>query len=518
MTQDELREAVFEALLDYESFKKTRRLKALKKALQGTMVATMISSTGLMAAGQGRSNQGRETSSFMASSSNAMSAMTKLPQDDYQLKVVSGAAYFGVSQHSLAQEDESLLMRLVGQIPKEAELTIVGCTDSLGGVQINKKLGMKRAQTVADFLERQGYKVKKVTNLISQSKRANSLARRVDIIVDSSMLPTEAHAQPLQTNQYIAPAQSQTRIDQHKLWHETDHPGTQSKVSKPIDKPVVMTNKQSIEALPKIDTLNNRARSDQQIDQRQLHLVLGVTHYALNSYVLASAHKERLMELIKQLPKDAELTVIGRADSKGIQAFNKNLGNLRAKSVANFLASQGVNVKAIGSKLSSSKYSDWMARRVDIVVDSAQMPLEIVLPPPVPQENSVRTVSPKPKYRPKSSVGAKKPVVIEQEKSIHTENPKPKSSIDDKRAVVIEKEKSLSTESPEPKSQIDGKKAEAIEKDVSRSINRARAVYNGNSDEQTFSDNPEWWDDAAKANKSCLESGDPESCLPVSNQ
>jgi len=56
MTQDELREAVFEALLDYESFKKTRRLKALKKALKGTMVATMISSTGLMAAGQGRSN------------------------------------------------------------------------------------------------------------------------------------------------------------------------------------------------------------------------------------------------------------------------------------------------------------------------------------------------------------------------------------------------------------------------------------------------------------------------------
>ncbi len=62
----------------------------------------------------------------------------------------------------------------------------------------------------------------------------------------------------------------------------------------------------------------------------------------------------------------------------------------RAKTVALFLANQGVKVKAVASKVSSDKYAGWMARRVDIIVDSNSVKQPISLSPPVVKEPKVR--------------------------------------------------------------------------------------------------------------------------------
>ncbi len=428
MTQDELREAVLSALLDYETLKKKRRLKAVKKALQGTMVATVIGSTGLMAASQGRGNQVREMASIMVSTANAVPGMMELPQETDQIKIVPGVAHFALNGHTLTSEDEGQLMSLINQVPKDAELTVIGCTDSVGGQRYNKKLGIKRAEAAASFLAQHGMKIKKIANLISQNKHAGWLARRVDIVVDSSM----SHA----TADTLPPPSAQQPLQQIRPAPPMPLPALDNKnagigASQGIEKPTSSDSVKSTDTVLNTGTVTTVPKSGQYGEQRHLQLITGVTHYASNRHTLASAHKDRLMELIKQLPGDAEVTVIGRTDPNGIQAYNKNLGMQRAKAVANFLASHGVKIKAVGTKVSNSRHSDWMARRVDVVVDTAQAPITINLPPPVSQEDTVRT-----------------------------------------KTQTVSKDRPLSS--------IDGKRAAAIEKDVTGLMQRAKSVYNEN--------------------------------------
>lgn len=435
MTQDEIREAVLAALLDYETITKKRRFKAVKKALQGTMVATMIGSTGLMAAGQSRSTQGRETAAIMDTATNPIPGMMGLPVDESPIKIISGAAHFAVNQHQLTSEDELLLQRLVEQLPKGADLTVIGCTDSTGGQRYNKVLGTKRAQAVASYLEQHGVKVKKVANLISQNKHAGWLARRVDIVVDTTSIATAGNnLQPPVSNQSAlqqaqpVPLEPATPMPQSAL----EYSQKKMEMPLPIENKVVSGDADVTENLPKMDDSVPITSTGYVVGQQQIQMIQGVTHYPLNGHALVTAHKDRLIELTKQLPKDAELTVIGRTDANGVQAYNKSLGMRRAKEVANFLAGLGVKIKAVGTKVSSSKASDWMARRVDIVVDSAQMPLNINLPPLAPQRES-----------------------------LGNEN----------RGYPAKNHES---------SQIDGKRAIAIENNVTNLIQRARSVYNSN--------------------------------------
>jgi outer membrane protein OmpA-like peptidoglycan-associated protein len=449
MTQDELREVVLAALLDYETLKKTRRLKAVKKALQGTMVATVIGSTGIMAAGQGRSNQVRETASIVASNPNAMSAMANPLQETIQHRIVAGAAHFGLGRHTLTPENEDLLTRFINQLPSDAELTIIGCTDSLGGQAYNKKLGKQRAQSVADFLASHGVKVKAISSEVSKNKHANWLARRVDIVVGSALASQANTLPPLANTQ-----QSKIQPGSQTLSTPIDYHDAVLKALGEAEKKPVGGGAKNAASQPNLNVFIEKS-AQPSVQRLQ---VRGVTHFAFNRHTLASAHKERLIELVNQLPKDAELTVIGRTDASGRGDYNKNLGMQRAKAVANFLASQGVKIKAVGSKVSSDRYTDWMARRVDIVIDSAQTPRAINLPPPVIQDH-VKRVEVRPERRSKT-------------RSI--------SSIDGKRAVVIEK-------------------------NVSRLIQRARDVYNAHPTEPSFEGAPGWWDNAEKVNNTCLD-------------
>lgn len=429
MTQEELREAVLAALLDYETLKKTRRLKAVKKALQGTMVATMIGSTGLMAANQGRSNQARETAFIMASNPNAMSTKTKLPLETNRHDFIPGVAQFAFDRHTLTPAHIERLMELIHQLPKDAELTVIGHTDSHGQAYYNKKLGKQRARAVASYLAEHGIKIKAIDSEISKNMREAWMARRVDIIVDSAA-PLATHLPPLvkQRPQQETEYQAKWQMPSQAI----DYSGYNQKVKKELqekDKVTGIGNTKFTEVNSNSDGLTEKSKPGQQA--LQLQQIRGVTHFAFNKHTLVTAHKERLMELVKQLPKDAELTVIGRTEAIGADEYNKALGKLRAKAVANFLANQGVKIKAIGSKVSSDRFTGWMARRVDIVVESARAPVAINLPAPVIQ-------------MPTQSVEA------------HTKSPTQAIS-----------------------SKV-GKRAVVIENDISRIIDRARYIYNVN--------------------------------------
>jgi outer membrane protein OmpA-like peptidoglycan-associated protein len=435
MTQDELREAVLAALLDYETLKKTRRLKAVKKALRGTVMATVIGGAGITAANQGRGNQVSETVVTIASNPNAMTAMAKSTQGTRHHKIVVGVAHFDLNRHTLASAHEERLMEFIKQLPKDAELTVIGRTDSLGQQDYNKKLGMRRAQSVASYLARHGMKIKAIGSKVSKNKHGGWMARRVDIFVDSALAPFAINLPPLAKQHPIQ--QSETHSESQIMSTTIDYHDAVMKVLYETQKPSVAGKTKMADAKSYETTVIANTKPDQQAGQRQI--VAGVTHFALNRHTLASAHKERLIELIKQLPNDAELTVIGRTDAHGGHGYNKNLGMQRAQAVANFLATQGVKIKAIGSKVSSSRLDGWMARCVDIAVDSALTPLAINLPPLVKQQ----------------------PI---QRSDVH---PKPQPSLI---------------------SAINGRRAVTIEKDITRLVQHARYVFNVAQTGQTFED------------------------------
>jgi outer membrane protein OmpA-like peptidoglycan-associated protein len=385
MTQDELREAVLAALLDYETFKKTRRLKAVKKALRGTIMATVISSTSFTAANEVRSSQVRETATVMSSKPNAMSAIAKLPQKASQSKFIPAVAHFAFGRYTLAASQEERLLELIKQLPKDSEITVIGLTDSQGGHQYNKKLGRQRAQEVANYLTSHGMKIKAIENNISDNMSAAWMARRVDIVVDSASAPFFLNLTSVENQHSLQQTLSMSQTPLNAFdYHNNEKKGLQE-----TEKRAVADSTKSAVIKSDADTVTAKSKPEQKSFQRQQ--IRDVTHFAFNRHTLASAHKERLLELIKQLPKEAELTVIGRTDTSGGDDYNKNLGMQRAKTVAIFLANHGVKVKAVGSKVSSEGLTGWAARHVDIVVDSALTPLTINLPPLITQKHIHRT-------------------------------------------------------------------------------------------------------------------------------
>ncbi len=410
MTQDELREAVLAALLDYETLKKTRRLKAVKKALRGTVMATVIGGAGITAAKEVRSNQVQETATIVASKPNAMLATAKLPEEAAYSKLIPGVALFAFDRHTLAVEQEQKLAELIKQLPKDSEITVIGLTDSQGGQRYNKKLGRQRAQTIADYLTRHGMKIKAVGSNISNDMPNAWMARRVDIVVDSASGPFYLNLTSLENQRPFQQSQPQTQAPaplntfNYRDKKKKDLPETGNKPA--------IGSAENAGTKPDVDAATAKPKPEKKAFHRQQ--VRGVTHYAFNSYNLAVAHKERLMEFIKQLPKDAEVTVVGRTDA---DEHKKNLGMQRAKTVAIFLANNGVKVKAVASKVSSDRFTGWFARRVDIVVDlGSTPPLTINQPPPVVQGHNQQV-----KARPEAQTGlitstdGKREVAIEQD-------------------------------------------------------------------------------------------------------
>ncbi len=407
LTQEELREALLAALLDYESIKKTRRMKAVKKTLQGTMVATLIGSSGLMAASHGRTNPLKEAAAITAS---AKSTPDLLPGETEHSKFIPGVAHFGFNKRSLTKSQEERLQELIKQLPKNSEISVIGRTDASGSKYYNDKLGSQRAQAVADYLALHGLKVKAIGSRVSNAMPENWMMRRVDILVDSPGEPfflgstlsgkQGAYQQPAQTHapQFHVP-QVQTKPQaipkmqeafkpiqqQSKPTVTTDAFGNRSTLIPETSQKPATHNIKVIEEQFGVSDITAMTKPESPATSRQK--VRGVTHFALNSHELAWAHKERLIELVKQLPKDCQLIVIGRTESNGAETNSKELGMLRAKTIATFLANLGVKVKAVGSKESSDGFTGWGARRVDIIVDSGPSGKDINLQQqPVKQE------------------------------------------------------------------------------------------------------------------------------------
>jgi outer membrane protein OmpA-like peptidoglycan-associated protein len=412
MTQDELREAVLAALLDYETLRKTRRLKAVKKALRGTVMATMLGSVGITAAEDVRSSKSQETVMTTAASLNALSAMANPPQEASG-KIIPGVALFAFDSHTLAADQQERLNALIEQLPKDSEITVIGLTDSSGGQRYNKKLGRQRARAVADYLAQHGMKIKTIGNNISTTMPSSWMARRVDIVVDSGSQPfylklTSLEKQYDNRQSKIQP-ESKTAINTADFYNDKDKQELQE-----AEKKAESDNTKSSGLKSDADTVNSKLKPEQKPFQRQQ--IRGATHFAFNRHTLVKSHKERLMELIKQLPSDATLTVIGRTDA---DEHNKNLGMQRAKAVAMFLANHGVTVKAVASKVSSNRFTGWGARRVDIVVDSnLNVPQTIPQPPPVIKHYSQPITMkdrPEPQVRSISAFNGKKAAVIEQD-------------------------------------------------------------------------------------------------------
>jgi outer membrane protein OmpA-like peptidoglycan-associated protein len=410
LTQQELKEALLEALLDYDSIKKTRRMRAVKKTLQGTMVATLIGSTGLMASNQGRNNHIKESAAITAISTHSIPVLTDFPPETSQSKFIPGVAHFGFNKHTLTPGQEERLFNLVSQLPKDSEITVIGRTDSIGSKKYNEKLGRLRAQAVADFLALRGLKIKAIGSKISNNLSENWLKRRVDIVVDSpSTTPIFLKSAAPENPQVNKQPQS---IPKPQMPSNTNAFSFRSAIPLETNRSPAATNLE--QTLPEnFTTVINKKKPEQAPINRQK--VRGTAHFPLNSDELTWTNKQRLMELIKQLPKDAVLTVVGRTELEGAEDNGTELGMQRAKAVAEFLSNFGVKVNAVASKESSYGFTGWGARRVDIIIDSTAKAMPVNLPEPL-QEYS---------YKRGNSKTENPPIAIERDTSPKRNIPNP---------------------------------------------------------------------------------------------
>lgn len=387
MTEEEIRAAVLSALLEYDTLKKTRRLKAVKRALRGTMMATVISSTGLMAANQGLTAYVEQKVTALARLADAERQLTSRQRTTSQ--IVAGVAHFGLNQHTLSAGHNERLIEFTQQLPKDAELIVVGRADAVGGYQYNKKLANQRALSVADYLVAKGFKITAVTSKVAKPGEVSWLSRRVDIVIKQTSTDLAVIKLPPVLDQYRTakphtlmpaktdvPASSTIKPTMEQFLSRHLKKEFKNKWRK-IPQGLLSAVNSNVLAKPSKD---GRVKNPDDSNNNLRQKVAGVAHFAEHQYELTTAHKERLNILVSQIPKAAKLTVVGRSDLADNSAGNK-LAKQRTLAVANYLASQGVSVNSIGTKPSRNAIDGWAARRVDVVLEhESTKPLTINLP------------------------------------------------------------------------------------------------------------------------------------------
>jgi OOP family OmpA-OmpF porin len=110
------------------------------------------------------------------------------------------------------------------------------------------------------------------------------------------------------------------------------------------------------------------------------------TNFAFDKYDLKPAGEatlDRLVSDINQAARVDGIDIVGHTDNVGSEAYNQVLSERRAQSVANYLASRGVNPSLINTKGESFRQpiasNDTPAgraqnRRVDVTVDAKEVP------------------------------------------------------------------------------------------------------------------------------------------------
>jgi outer membrane protein OmpA-like peptidoglycan-associated protein len=374
MTQDELRQALLDALFEYEVHKKKRRLKSLKKALHGTVMATVIGSAGFTLASSERNNQLRDTATVTLSSQ--IPSGDKLNKPDELTSIARGVAFFAFNQYTLTTEHKSQLLAAIRQLPKDAEIVVRGHTDASGVKAYNKRLGKLRAFAVSSFLSQHGIKVKGISYQIANHNKNSWLERRVDLVVTSNK---PKNVSPISSEIMVSKVAQKTDVIRKTPKPLTPIETKKNSVTKINTKPSILGTENLRQAVNSTDPIK---QENTQPFTKQRQQVYGVLHFGVDQHTLTMAHRERLLEFMKQLPKYAELTIVGRTDPSGADNYNTVLGMERAKNTAIFLSYLGVKVKALASKTSKNMPSGWLARRVDIIVETFENIEPILLTKP----------------------------------------------------------------------------------------------------------------------------------------
>jgi outer membrane protein OmpA-like peptidoglycan-associated protein len=442
MNPDELKEAIFDALYEYEVHKKKRRLKAVEKALRGTVMATVVGSAGFSLASSERDNPPQEMVVAMLSTQNSAT-------ETQQTQVFEGAVHFDSGQHALTETKKNQLLSVINTISKNAVVTVMGHTDAAGDNAHNHKLGMRRAQAVAGFLSDHGIKVNGVGNQLAENNKMGWSEQRVDLIinpapatnpVDPASAPKappapEINTQPesatlakAETKPEVTPQPEAAVPSPELAKSETNAPPQtvaglahvepisevtpQPEVAASSPATVVPETKTPPQAAglaqaeptpeltsqpktparsrvaPLPDTMTDVLKpTGTAVPQQQAsvadtalpaqtpsatletQLIKGAVHFAFDKHVLTQEHQAKLLAVIKQLPQNAEISVIGRTDTIGVRAYNEQLGINRAVAVANFLKQHGVKIASVYNQFADNNQMGWRERRVDLQVN-----------------------------------------------------------------------------------------------------------------------------------------------------
>jgi outer membrane protein OmpA-like peptidoglycan-associated protein len=387
MTPEELQEIrslVFAALLDYEDMKRARRLKAVKKAIQGTIAATALSSVGCVNVTDKQALATRNVLTPKFTLVNSQKPVIQPVKTDVFAKLpnhkqtIKGVVHFAFDSSGLALAHQERLDSLVEQLPKNVEIAVVGFTDSSGNAGYNLKLGKERARMVAKYLAWRGVSVRSVASKGEQVRSKGWDARRVDIVVSHSSPDKLAINLPPLANE---PTSARNNHQQQSIVQPV------TKVKAQAANPVNIA--EASNKLEQTDKASNKTEPPPSVSNKKT--ISGVVHFPPGSSNLALAHRDRLDSFIRQLPKDAELTVVGRSSLKGDMGYDNELGKKRALTVAKYLASRGVAVLSYGSKRLEPR-SGWAARSVDIVVSHPSAD-DLAINLPLPVEKSARRTS-----------------------------------------------------------------------------------------------------------------------------
>jgi outer membrane protein OmpA-like peptidoglycan-associated protein len=372
MNQDEIRQALFDAFFEYETLKRRRRLKALEKALRGTVMATAISSTGFSIANSERDNSTKELVVAMMSSQNPINGTQ-------QTQIFKGAIHFESGQHILTETKKDQLLTVINNIPKNAEVTVMGHTDAAGDQAYNNKLGMLRAESVADFLKEHGIKINGVGNQLAENNKTGWSEQRVDLIMN--LAATSDQAKPTTTAETASPPEPKSLAENTSSPEITPRqrisqaPAVLPEASR---LPEMATLAQIAPEMPKpaetqatqqqVSVANTAPSTVTSTATQQTKFFEGAVHFSSGQHVLTEKDKDKLLKVINTIPKNAMVTVMGHTDSAGDQADNNKLGMLRALAVADFLSGQGIKINGIGNQLAENNKTGWKEQRVDLSI------------------------------------------------------------------------------------------------------------------------------------------------------
>lgn len=107
--------------------------------------------------------------------------------------------------------------------------------------------------------------------------------------------------------------------------------------------------------------------------EKRIVQVIGAAHFQSRHLYLSDMELARLTAIVKRLPVNAKITVVGHSDAPGSRDVNYTFALQRAQIVGDYIRSIGGNVVDIISKGEDNLFVDtqrstWLNRRIDLIV------------------------------------------------------------------------------------------------------------------------------------------------------